>query len=303
MTQAHTYRIARAALGGALVGSLLLTACTQQDETRANRDTMLPTPPPTTPPAPAGWRMTFADEFDAPQGQPPDQTKWGYDLGGHGWGNNELQCYTNSTTNAFHDGNGHLVIRAQREQATDDKGNTREYTSARILTKGKFSQTYGRFEARMQMPRGQGIWPAFWMLGDSITTKGWPACGEIDIMEFLGHDTMTAYTTLHGPGYSGAESKSKPFKLTSGPSFSDGFHVFAAEWSPDRIDWFINGQLCHTRTPADVQGNEWVFNTPHFMILNLAVGGNWPGVPNAETTFPQEFRVDYVRAYERVSHP
>ncbi|HEX2838710.1 MAG TPA: glycoside hydrolase family 16 protein [Phycisphaerales bacterium] len=247
-----------------------------------------------------GWKLTFADEFSAPAGTPPDPTKWGYDLGGHGWGNNELQCYTSSTKNSFHDGSGNLVIRAIKEQTTDDKGTKRDYSSARILTKGKFSQTYGRFEARLKVPVGRGIWPAFWTLGENITTKNWPHCGEIDIMEYLGHDTMTAYGTIHGPGYSGAEGKSKPFKLTSAPSFHDDFHTFAIEWSESEVLWFIDGQQYHRVTPDDLKPSEWVFDTPFFMILNLAVGGNWPGNPDDKTTLPQDYSIDYVRVYERV---
>ncbi len=267
---------------------LALAACSRQSQTK----------PVASNPDPAGWKLAFADEFNAPAGSAPDATKWTYDLGGQGWGNNELQCYTDSRNNSFHDGQGNLIIRAVKEQTTDAKGTTRDYSSARLLTKGLFSQTYGRFEARMQLPHGKGIWPAFWMLGDNISTRNWPTCGEIDIMEYLGHDTMTAYTTIHGPGYSGADGLSKPFKLTAAPSFADGFHTFAVEWSPDNITWSIDGTPCHTIVPADLNGKEWVFNTPFFMILNLAVGGNWPGSPDEHTTFPQEFRIDYVRAYE-----
>ncbi len=248
-----------------------------------------------------GWKLTFADEFNAPVGTPPDPSKWNYDLGGHGWGNNELQCYTTSTKNSFHDGKGNLVIRAIKESTTDEKGTTREYSSARILTKGKFAQTYGRFEARLKVPVGKGIWPAFWTLGENITTKNWPHCGEIDIMEYLGHDTMTAYGTIHGPGYSGAEGKSKPFKLTSTPSFHDDFHTFAIEWSESEVLWFIDGQQYHRVTPDDLKPSEWVFNTPFFMILNLAVGGNWPGNPDDKTTLPQDYSIDYVRVYERAT--
>jgi beta-glucanase (GH16 family) len=256
-------------------------------------------------PAPAtkgelpGWKLTFADEFDAPEGAAPDPTKWTYDLGGHGWGNNELQCYTDSRENSFHDGKGNLVIRAKKQSATGKDGTPREYTSARLLTKGIWSQKYGRFEARIKCPKGQGIWPAFWMLGDNIAEKNWPACGEIDIMEYLGHDTMTAYGTVHGPGYSGADSKGKPFKLTKPPSFHDDFHVFAVEWEKDQIRFSINGEEYHRISPKDLEPNPWVFDTPFFMILNMAVGGNWPKNPDETTTFPQELVIDHVRAYSR----
>ncbi|MFO0832571.1 MAG: glycoside hydrolase family 16 protein [Phycisphaerales bacterium] len=246
-----------------------------------------------------GWKLTLADEFEGPAGAAPDGAVWGYDLGGHGWGNNELQCYTRSTDNCALDGRGNLVIRALKGQTADDRGNTREYSSARVLTKGRFAQLYGRFEARVKLPRGKGIWPAFWMLGENIGSAGWPRCGEIDIMEFLGHDSSTAYTTVHGPGYSGSEGKGAPFRIAPGRSFTEGFHVFAVEWSPEKVEWFIDGESCHTVTPADLSGKEWVFNTPFFLILNLAVGGNWPGNPDEHTQFPQEYVIDYVRAYAK----
>lgn len=246
-----------------------------------------------------GWKLTFADEFDAAEGSAPDASKWTYDLGGHGWGNNELQCYTDSRENSFHDGKGNLIIRAKKQSATGKDGTPRDYTSARLLTKGLWSQKYGRFEARIKCPKGQGIWPAFWTLGDNIADKGWPLCGEIDIMEYLGHDTMTAYGTAHGPGYSGADSKGKPFKLEKPPSFHDDFHVFAVEWEKDQIRWYIDGVQYHTLTPKDVEPNAWVFDTPFFMILNMAVGGNWPKNPDETTQFPQELVIDYVRAYAK----
>jgi beta-glucanase (GH16 family) len=259
-----------------------------------------PTTPAAAPvPAPEGWRLTFADEFDAPEGTPPDPARWGYDVGGHGWGNNELQCYTTSTENCFHDGGGHLIIRAIKRPTTDDAGNTREYSSARILTKGKFAQQYGRFEARLKLPRGKGVWPAFWTLGENFATKGWPACGEIDIMEHLGHDPVTYYTTIHGPGYSGQESLGGPTKIAKGPNFQDAFHVFAMEWDAASVRWYLDGTLCHTRSHADLAGKPWVFDAPFFMILNLAVGGHWPGEPDASTLLPQDYVIDYVRAYER----
>jgi beta-glucanase (GH16 family) len=249
--------------------------------------------------SPPSWTLTFADEFNAPAGTPPDLSKWGYDLGGHGWGNNELQCYTSSTRNAFHDGQGNLVIRALKEPTTDDKGNAREYSSARILTKGTFAQTYGRFEARLKTPRGKGIWPAFWTLGDNITTKNWPHCGEIDIMEHLGHEGGAVYGSVHGPGYSGADARSKRLALEPGASFQDSFHTFTVEWSESEIVWFVDSVQYHRVTPTDLAPHEWVFNTPYFIILNLAVGGHWPGAPDEHTTLPQDYVIDSVRVYAR----
>ncbi len=168
-----------------------------------------------------------------------------------------------------------------------------QYTSARINTAGKFTQTYGRFEARMKMPRGKGIWPAFWMLGADINTGNpWPGSGEIDIMEFLGHQQNTAYGTIHGPGYSGSGGLLHQY---NGPNFADGFHNFAVDWRPGEIVWSVDGNVYGRKTPADLGGRQWVFNKPFFIIINLAVGGEWPGYPDGSTTFPQQLVIDWVR--------
>lgn len=258
--------------------------------------------PPSTPlSSPAGWTLTWSDEFDGPAGTAVDGTKWTFDVGGHGWGNQELQYHTDRTANAFLDGSGRLVIRAQREAFTGADGVSREYTSARLKTKGRFVQTYGRFEARLKVPFGQGIWPAFWMLGDDIDRVGWPACGEIDIMEYIGREPTTVYGTLHGPGYSGAGGLSRPYTLPGAAPIADDFHVFAVEWEPAALRWYVDGVLFHTRTPADLGGNKWVFDHPFFVILNVAVGGAWPGNPDATTVLPQTMQVDYVRIYRAAS--
>jgi len=167
-----------------------------------------------------------------------------------------------------------------------------EYTSARLNTAGKFTQTYGRFEARMKLPRGASMWPAFWALGQDIGSVGWPNCGEIDFMENIGREPNTVHGTLHGPGYSGAGGIGAAY---NGPVFADGFHTFTVEWRPNQIQWFVDGNHFQTRTPADLNGNRWVFDHPFFMILNLAVGGNWPGPPDGNTRFPQQLVIDYVR--------
>jgi beta-glucanase (GH16 family) len=244
------------------------------------------------------WRETptWADEFDGAAGTLPDPSRWTFDVGGDGWGNNQLEYDTDRPENVSHDGNGNLVIVAREESYGD-----RSYTSGRINTRGRFSQREGKFEARITLPRGRGIWPAFWLLGDSIGQIGWPRCGEIDVMEYLGHDRRTAYGTVHGPGYSGAQAISRPYELPSG-TFDDGFHVFTAEWDPGLIRFFVDGTHYHTVTRRQVEddGNAWVFGAPFFVILNVAVGGNWPGSPDATTTFPQTMLVDYVRVYERV---
>ena len=158
---------------------------------------------PTTPPA-GGWTLAWSDEFDGPAGSTVDATRWAFDVGGGGWGNQELETYTDRPRNAHKDGHGVLVIDVLRESHAGADGIAREYTSARLKTQGHFAQAYGRFEARLRLPRGQGIWPAFWMLGSDITTAGWPACGEIDIMENIGREAAITHGTVHGPGYSGA---------------------------------------------------------------------------------------------------
>ncbi|XVV01591.1 RICIN domain-containing protein [Actinosynnema sp. CA-248983] len=238
--------------------------------------------------------VTFADEFNGPAGTRVDGGKWNTEVGDNGGNNREHQYYTTSASNAALDGAGNLVITARKENPANYNcwyGRC-QYTSARINTSGKFTTTYGRVEARMKMPRGKGIWPAFWMLGQDIGSVGWPASGEIDIMEFLGHQQNTVYGTIHGPGYSGAGGIGMAH---NGPNFADGFHTFAVDWTPQGIAWSVDGHVYQRRTPADLGGRQWVFNKPFFIILNLAVGGEWPGYPDASTVFPQQFVIDYVR--------
>jgi beta-glucanase (GH16 family) len=262
-----------------------------------------PTASQTAPPssAPAGdWQLAWSDEFAGPTGATPDPAKWVFDLGGGGWGNNELQTYTDRRENAVIR-DGMLVIRAARETFTGVDGTPRGYTSARMKTLGRFTQTYGRFEARMQIPRGQGIWPAFWMLGEDIETVGWPGCGEIDIMENIGREPTLVHGTLHGPGYSGAKGIGGSYASPDGRPFADDFHIFGIEWEPNAIRWSVDGVVYQTRTPADLRDARWVFDHPFFMLLNVAVGGNWPGNPDATTEFPQELVVDWMRVYVRRS--
>jgi len=248
------------------------------------------------------WDLTWSDEFNEPAGTKPDPGKWGYKLGGNGFGNSELQLYTDSARNASTDGNGNLVITAIKETqpAASCWYAACEYTSARIRTANTFSQAYGRFEARIHIPSGKGIWPAFWILGDDPAEVGWPARGEIDVMEILGQEPSKLYGTLHGPGYSGGNSISKSYTLPVGQSFAGGFHTFAVEWEPDVVRWYADDQLYQTRTPADIPpGSRWVYDHPFSLILNLAVGGNWPGNPDSTTTFPSQMSVDYVRVLKR----
>ncbi|MCT2587882.1 ricin-type beta-trefoil lectin domain protein [Actinophytocola gossypii] len=237
--------------------------------------------------------VTFADEFNLPAGTPVDTSKWQLETGDNE-NNHERQYYTNSTRNAVHDGQGNLVITARRENPNNYQcwyGRC-EYTSARLNTAGRFTQTYGTFEARIKMSHGQGMWPAFWMLGNDIGNVGWPQSGEIDIMENIGREPNTVHGTIHGPGYSGSGGIGAAY---NGPRFADGFHTFTVEWAPNRITWSVDGNVYQTRTPADLGGRQWVFDKPFFMILNLAVGGYWPGDPDASTPFPNTLTIDYVR--------
>ncbi len=249
--------------------------------------------------APAGdWRLVWSDEFNQPDGSAPDATKWSYETGGNGWGNHELEYYTSRTNNARIEA-GKLVIEAREESFSG-----KNYTSARLLTKGKHAWTYGRIEARMKIPHGQGIWPAFWMLGANIASTSWPTCGEIDIMENIGREPGLIHGTVHGPGYSGSGGIGGPASLPGGSAFADDFHVYSIEWETNRIRWSVDGQPYFTVTPASLPpGTKWVYNQPQFMLLNLAVGGAWPGNPNATTILPQRMVVDYVRVYQKSVPP
>ncbi len=248
------------------------------------------------------WQLTWSDEFNAPNGSPPDPAKWNIVTGGKGFGNNELETYTRRPTN-IQQQNGNLVITAQIEDLTGPDGVPRHYTSARINTQNHFAQKYGRFEARIQLPAGKGIWPAFWLLGGNHETTPWPNCGEVDILETIGApDTM--YSTIHGPGYSGSKGPSTKYVLPAGEAVDTAFHLYAVEWTPNDIKFFFDDHLIVERTPADLPpGSTWVYDHSFYILLNLAVGGNWPGTPDASTTFPQKMLVDYVRVYSRKPEP
>ena len=246
-------------------------------------------PPASATPSPAaekaGWELVWADEFE---GQTLNEENWVYDLGGGGWGNNEWQFYTDRPEN-IRVAKGKLIIEARKE---DYRGS--DYTSARIKTQYLHSWAFGRIEARIKLPTGQGIWPAFWMLGEDFPTTGWPDCGEIDIMENIGNP-CTVYGTVHGPGYSGGGGVGSSYPLEGKP-LNEGFHTYAVEWSPGEISWFVDDVRFNSISPSDVPG-EWVYDHPFFLILNLAVGGEWPGYPDQTTEFPQQLQVDYVRVY------
>lgn len=247
--------------------------------------------------------IVWDDEFNQPDGSSPDPTKWGYDIGNGsgGWGNNQQEYDTARTNNARIVG-GQLVIEADRENYSGFN-----YTSARMNTKGKWSWAYGRMEARIKIPRGQGIWPAFWMLGTNIDSVGWPTCGEIDIMENIGKtsDQGTDHGTIHGPqgggDYNGGTGVGGTYTLPSG-ALADNFHIYAIEWTPNQIKWFLDTNQYFTATPSSLPGGAtWVFTQPQFFILNVAVGGYWPGNPDGTTVFPQQMLVDYVRVYQQTA--
>jgi beta-glucanase (GH16 family) len=241
-------------------------------------------------PSGTDWRLVWEDDFEGPAGQLPDAANWRFDIGTD-WGNAQLEFDTDRAENVSLDGAGHLAITARRESYMGQ-----EYTSARITTQDRFERTNGRFEARIRLPRGQGIWPAFWLLGADIDEVGWPTCGEIDVMEFRGQEPSVVHGSLHGPGYSAGDAITRRYYLADA-TFDADFHVFAVEWRRDTIDWWIDDEHLQTVTSNDVPG-DWVFDHPFYIILNVAVGGGFVGPPDATTTFPQSMLVDWVRVYE-----
>ncbi len=241
-----------------------------------------------TTPTPVGSTSAWSDEFDGPANASPDPGKWTYDLGNGGWGNQELETYTSSRDNVRLDGDGHLVIHVLSTPTG--------YTSARLKTQGLFGAQYGHLEARIKLPGGQGIWPAFWMLGENITTVNWPQCGEIDIMENIGSQPGINRGSMHGPGYSGGNSVSAPFALSGTQKFSDAFHTFAIDWAPGSVRFAVDNVPYETVTRVSIPSTApWVFDARFFIILNVAVGGTYPGPPNPTTQFPQDMLVDYIR--------
>ena len=250
--------------------------------------------------APEGYTLVWSDEFNGKNGSLPDASKWTYDIGGSGWGNHELEYYTNRPENArIEDGN--LVITARQETYAGPDGAKFDYTSARLKTQGLFSQAYGRFEARIKLPAGQGMWPAFWMLGENFGSVGWPKCGEIDIMENVGKELGINHGSLHGPSSTNATSDlTATITLPAGQKLSDDFHVYAVEWEPGAARFYLDSNLYATfAAPQWPAGGTWVFDHRFFLILNVAVGGDWPGSPDTTTVFPQTMLVDYVRVYKR----
>lgn len=259
---------------------LILTACEQENVQKLEQ---------------RNWQLVWSDDFNGSAGLLPDAAKWKFDIGtgpnNNGWGNAELQYYTNRTSNVSLDGKGNLMIIAKKESYAGSA-----FTSARINTSGKFEQAYGRIEARIKTPWGPGIWPAFWMIGADVNSTGWPQCGEIDIMELRGQKPDIVNGTVHGPGYSGGASITKSFAFEN-DRFDVDFHLFAVEWGVDYVDFFVDNTLYQRITPEKLKG-EWVFDHPFFIILNVAVGGNYLGFPTSQTPFPQSMYIDYVKVYQ-----
>ncbi|HBY07184.1 MAG TPA: glycosyl hydrolase family 16 [Chloroflexi bacterium] len=276
-----------------LMSAFLIGSCSTVDTPEP-----IASPVPTETPIPTpGWTLVWADEFDLPDGSTPDLNTWNYSKGGTGWGNNELQFYTDRPENAFIE-DGMLVIQAQAEEYMG-----RKYTSARINTMVRAEFTYGRIEARAKLPNTQGIWPAIWMMPTIGKYGNWPASGEIDIMEFIGSEPDRVHGTLH---YGNPHDyKTGTYVFPDGETADLDFHVFVIEWEPREIRWYVDGQLFH-----QVGSDEWFtsyknapetapFDQPFYFILNVAVGGNWPGNPDETSVFPQRMLVDYLRVYQR----
>ena len=243
-------------------------------------------------PPPAGWTLTWSDEFDGDEGKQIDGTKWKYSNGASNV-NNELEYYTNRPENSALDGQGHLLITARKEAY-----NGRNYTSAKFTSAGLFSQEYGRFEARIKLPAGRGLWPAFWALGSNMNNVGWPTCGEIDIMETIGTQLTTNRGSLHGPGYSGDNPLTAQYHLMGDTDFSQDYHVFAIEWAENVVRFYVDDMLYETRTPQDLGGKRWVYDHDFYLIMNVAVGGKFPGDPD-DSIFPRTMSIDYVRVYSQ----
>lgn len=230
-------------------------------------------------------KLVWEENFD---GKILNDKVWNIELGDGcpncGWGNNERQLYTDQNHRLE---NGNLIITAKKD--------SNNYTSARINTKTKQEFKYGRLEARAKLPVGQGLWPAFWMLGSNITQKGWPKCGEIDILEYVGREPHTVYTTLHTQDSHGNSVNSKKTAIAD---IEEGYHVYAIEWTKDKIDFFVDKDLVYTFQPESKNENTWPFDQPFYFIINMAIGGNFGGPAVDDTVFPQEFIVDYVKVYQ-----
>jgi beta-glucanase (GH16 family) len=241
----------------------------------------------------AAARASWTDEFRGARGAPSDPRKWGYDVGGGGWGNDELETYTRSRANAALDGRGHLAIVARSGSHTP--GTSGDYTSARLTTREQFTFRYGAVQARIRVPGGRGLWPGFWALGTDLPQQGWPRCGEFDVMEVIGSKPFVVHGSVHGPA-GGELPYSVTHKATASEPLDRSFHVYGVVWLPDAIQFELDGRPYGTVVRADLKaGEHWVFDKPFFLLLNLAVGGQLPGSPDASTRFPATMLVDWVR--------
>ncbi|MFM7024323.1 MAG: family 16 glycosylhydrolase [Flavobacteriales bacterium] len=239
-----------------------------------------------------GWKLIWSDEFSAPK---IDTSKWSHEVNGDGGGNNEQQYYTDSRNNSYINNNKYLVIKAIKQNY---KG--KFYTSARMRTKNKADWTYGRFDIRAKVPVQRGTWPAIWMLPTDYVYGSWPQSGEIDIMESIGHQPKTVYGTIHfGEPWPKNKHVGDTTELSQG-DLSTAFHVFSVEWEPNEIRWYVDDVLYSTKKPGDLDGKHWPFDQNFHMILNLAVGGDWPGPPDENTLFPKYMYVDYVRVFKKL---
>jgi len=258
-----------------MILSFSISCCKGKDTVSALNDTIPEIP---------GWTLVWNDEFN---GEKIDLTKWSHEVNGDGGGNNELQFYTNLAENSYIEG-GSLIIQALKKNYLG-----KEYTSARMRTLHKGDWTYGRFDIRAKLPYGKGLWPAIWMLPTDWVYGGWPTSGEIDIMELLGHEPNKVYGTIHyGPAWPNNQHSGGSYILPSG-TFSDDYHIFSIEWDSTGIKWYVDGFNYHT----EIKGQP--FDKRFHILLNVAVGGNWPGSPNVSTVFPQKMYVDYVRVYRK----
>jgi beta-glucanase (GH16 family) len=268
-----------------IVGIGLVTSATAQDDATTEA-----TPEPEATPivVPEGWELVWHDEFD---GDEINEENWTYDIGAGGWGNGESQYYTDRPENARIE-DGFLVIEARQERFMESY-----YTSARLKSQGLQEFQYGRIEARLRVPVGRGLWPAFWMLGSNFSEVGWPNSGEIDIMEYIGREPDLIFGTIHGPGYSGALGLSHWNRQDY--DIADEFHTYGIEWDEDQITWFYDGEEYGSYSRSDVGERDWPFDQPFFFILNLALGGTLPGPIGLDTVFPTQYLVDYVRVFQR----
>lgn len=239
----------------------------------------------------AAWKLLWSDEFNY-KGL-PDSTKWNYNVGGHGWGNNELQYYTNADTLNAIVNNGSLKVTALKQTKEN-----RNYTSARLVTKGKADFMYGRIEISAKLPKGRGTWPAIWMLGKNIDEAKWPICGEIDIMEHVGYNKDSIFGTIHTEAYNHMKGTQKGKGLFINNPY-DSFHVYSIEWTPEKIDFMMDGVVYNQITNEHLTIKEWPFDQPFFLIINLAIGGNWGGAQGVdENIFPAVLEIDYVRVFQ-----